>query len=167
MKFRSTLLFALVVAVSLVAPSHLRAQQVDPDKVPTTPSGPEAAKRDADRTLTVEEQQRDEDESKEADYVNKRREWFYHQRQYPFKTIPQGIRAQAIRQVQEHLRFEAELQARIAPNTTVVQPTWHLIGPQPIAAGQNDGGRITSLAMDRDGGIILCDRRNDVLFRLK
>ena len=28
-------------------------------------------------------------------------------------------------------------------------------------------GRITSLAMDRDGGIILCDRRNDVLFRLK
>jgi hypothetical protein len=27
-------------------------------------------------------------------------------------------------------------------------------------------GRITSLAMDRGGGVILCDRRNDVLFRL-
>ena len=27
-------------------------------------------------------------------------------------------------------------------------------------------GRITSLAMDRSGGVILCDRRNDVLFRL-
>jgi hypothetical protein len=27
-------------------------------------------------------------------------------------------------------------------------------------------GRITSLAMDRGGGIILCDRRNDLLFRL-
>ena len=28
------------------------------------------------------------------------------------------------------------------------------------------GGRITSLALDRRGGILLCDRRNDTLFRL-
>jgi len=28
------------------------------------------------------------------------------------------------------------------------------------------GGRITSLAMDRTGGLILCDRRNDLLIRL-
>ena len=27
-------------------------------------------------------------------------------------------------------------------------------------------GRITSLAMDRSGGLILCDRRNDLLIRL-
>ena len=27
-------------------------------------------------------------------------------------------------------------------------------------------GRITSLALDRSGGVILCDRRNDLLIRL-
>ena len=28
------------------------------------------------------------------------------------------------------------------------------------------GGRITSLVLDRSGGLILCDRRNDLLIRL-
>jgi hypothetical protein len=27
-------------------------------------------------------------------------------------------------------------------------------------------GRITSLALDRSGGLVLCDRRNDLLIRL-
>jgi len=149
MSFRNPLLFALVVALSLASPSRVSAQQADPDKpLPTTPSGPEAAKRDADRTLTGQEVQRDEDESKEADYVNKRREWFYQQREYPFKTIPQGIRAQAVRQVQDYLRAEAALRASISPATSLVQPTWNLIGPKPITGGQSYGGRITSLAID-------------------
>jgi hypothetical protein len=47
-----------------------------------------------------------------------------------------------------------------------------ILGPQGTVLRQatfkNLGiaGRITSLAFDRSGGLILCDRRNDLLFRL-
>jgi hypothetical protein len=47
-----------------------------------------------------------------------------------------------------------------------------ILGPQGMVLRQATfkslgiSGRITSLALDRSGGLILCDRRNDLLFRL-
>ena len=48
--------------------------------------------------------------------------------------------------------------ARRAPDGAVLrQATFKALGIT---------GRITSLVLDRSGGVILCDRRNDLLLRL-
>lgn len=82
----------------------------------------------------------------QPDLARQRHEWFYGQRAYPQKHTPAGARLKALEQVKQQLAAEAAMRA-LSPGTN---PTWRLIGPQPLDFYPLKGlsGRVTALAVD-------------------
>ncbi|HZS07159.1 MAG TPA: hypothetical protein VFD58_20150 [Blastocatellia bacterium] len=82
--------------------------------------------------------------------------WFYEQRAYPLKDIPQGARSRAVEQLEfeeRRLRGRHALSAESADGVNA-DPAWQLVGPMPIANG-NTGpvskpvtGRVSAIALD-------------------
>lgn len=74
--------------------------------------------------------------------IKKRDEWFVRQRAYPYPQIPEGMRAEAIRETQRlyerHLRT---LKNSSSLNSTSANPKWEEVGPK------NVGGRIRAIAI--------------------
>jgi uncharacterized protein (TIGR03437 family) len=100
------------------------------------------------------EQQRDFDRDDQGNQ-ERRAEWFYRQRAYPFDHIPKGAFLNAWRQKEA---LAAILRARAAsPQSKQAQastspPVWTFIGPQDNNFwGGNSSGRITALAVDPRG----------------
>src|SRR5438874_1925589 len=72
-------------------------------------------------------------QKKEApDLQRQREEWFYGQRAYPRKYIPAGARLKALKQLKQQLVDEAALKAQTPALSLGTNPSWHLIGPQPL-----------------------------------
>jgi photosystem II stability/assembly factor-like uncharacterized protein len=91
----------------------------------------------------------DENEEKEADFVRQRQKWFHDQRAYPHKTIPAGIRQQAIKDRDRKTALESLVRSSVAgPETAPAEPSWSFIGPRPVTFYGIDSGRVTSLAID-------------------
>lgn len=82
----------------------------------------------------------------QPDLARQRHEWFYGQRAYPQKHTPAGVRLKALEQVKQQLAAESAMRA-LSPATN---PTWHLIGPQPLDLYNllDVSGRVTALAVD-------------------
>jgi IPT/TIG domain len=100
-----------------------------------------------------------EGEKEDSDISRKRQSWFFDQRAYPNKHIPNGAYQKALAQ-----RDAMRAQQRAAASSKSVADAvisfpgdalWHLMGPQPVnnPFGQNGGfptasGRITAIAVD-------------------
>ncbi|MGB6688245.1 MAG: IPT/TIG domain-containing protein [Terracidiphilus sp.] len=88
-------------------------------------------------------------EGKESDFVRNRIKWFHDQRAYPHKTLPAGIRQQAIKDRDRKTTLESAIRASLAySETTPVEPAWKLIGPEPVSFYGIDSGRVSALAID-------------------
>ncbi len=88
-------------------------------------------------------------EGDESDFVRKREKWFHDQRAYPHKTIPMGIRQQAIKDRDRKTALESSVRASLAHSQAAPpEPSWKLIGPQPVSFYGLDSGRVTALAID-------------------
>lgn len=88
-------------------------------------------------------------EGKESDFVRNREKWFHDQRAYPSNTIPRGIRLHAIEDRDHKTAIESAVRASLAASETApAEPSWSLIGPQPIAFYGLDSGRVSALAID-------------------
>ncbi|HEX4951461.1 MAG TPA: choice-of-anchor D domain-containing protein, partial [Blastocatellia bacterium] len=106
----------------------------------TNPRTPEPI--NIQRPKTEHEQKR-EDEGE--DHADKRRDWFYRQRQYPFEQIPDRARERAIAekmQAQSRMRF-----ATTEAATEAVAAQWTHIGPSVTTSGAwgRVSGRVTSI----------------------
>jgi photosystem II stability/assembly factor-like uncharacterized protein len=95
-------------------------------------------------------QEADPDGQESPESIKQRDEWYRHQRAYPLKRIPAGMRVKALRQRQF---MEAQAQATLQPSTT---SPWTFIGPEPtipilseaFTGSPNVSGRVTALAVD-------------------
>ncbi|HME08843.1 MAG TPA: hypothetical protein VKG25_17425, partial [Bryobacteraceae bacterium] len=96
---------------------------------------------------TLFAQRREQD----ADHFQLQREqWFYNQRAFPFSAIPAGARIRGIE------RIRAQERARRA-QSSIGNPTWTLIGPQPTDGGttHSTAGRVNAIAIDpRDSNVV-------------
>src|SRR5262249_11198436 len=99
------------------------------------------------------------EEPEKKDTVRRRIEWFYNQRAFPFRQIPPGARANALRELDEMLVREGKLVRRAdgtvaapAPPEAAAAPAvnpWTPIGPQPTNSGIGFvSGRVNALAVD-------------------
>jgi photosystem II stability/assembly factor-like uncharacterized protein len=95
-------------------------------------------------------QEADSEGQESPESIKQRDEWYRHQRAYPLKHIPAGMRVKALRKRQ---LMEAQAQATIQPSTT---SAWTFIGPEPtipllseaFTGSPNVSGRVTALAVD-------------------
>ncbi len=96
-----------------------------------------------------------------TEIIRKRLEWFHNQRAYPLKRIPPGARLKALKELDDLTASERRARVlRPAINGPIPMagpnPSWTLIGPQPIhvAPGFVGGGspvasgRVTALVVD-------------------
>jgi hypothetical protein len=99
---------------------------------------------------TVEDKFEEEGEGNESDFIRKRMAWFHDQRAYPNKTIPAGIRQGAIKERDRKVELESALRRSLSPHAAAAtpEPTWTLIGPEPVGFYGVDAGRVTALAID-------------------
>jgi photosystem II stability/assembly factor-like uncharacterized protein len=82
--------------------------------------------------------------------IKQRIEWYHHQRVYPLKHIPAGVRLKALAEMQAMKAREAALRG-LAPS-----PAWSFVGPEPtiplldepFGGSPNVSGRVTALAVD-------------------
>jgi photosystem II stability/assembly factor-like uncharacterized protein len=135
---RLALAFPIMAFVLSGATRSLHAQDADPQQ-----SSPEVQK--------VLENGFEQGEGKESDFVRKRQKWFHDQRAYPHKTIPAGIRQHAIKDRDRKSALESAVRASLAsPVAAPAEPSWQLIGPQPVSFPPYgiDAGRVTALAID-------------------
>ena len=87
------------------------------------------------------------------DKIRERMDWFYHQRAFPLKRIPPGVRLKALQQLN---RMSAAAEQALLITGANSSSSWTLIGPQPTIPNLNfsfDGaptvsGRVTALAVD-------------------
>ncbi|HXY23731.1 MAG TPA: IPT/TIG domain-containing protein [Candidatus Acidoferrum sp.] len=102
-------------------------------------------------------------EKEGADLVKLRGSWFFDQRAYPNKHIPEGAFQKAIQQrdamrEQQRSSSNSKAQGGVADSVQITFPgdaLWHLMGPQPVnnPFGANGGfptasGRVTAIAID-------------------
>ena len=88
--------------------------------------------------------------------INQRRyEWFYGQRSYPFTTFRQSLRLKAIetmeRMIPRNRAYAPRIAPRVAvPNSNVVLSSsqWTSIGPQPLTWGTANSGRVWTVAVN-------------------
>ncbi len=130
-----------MVAMQLLftlAPPHAHGQDTDAGK--TSAQSREEYEKDFEKG----------EKGDEGSYIRKRQEWFHHQRAYPLKNIPAGVRQRAIKQRNAKLAVEAASRARVAGSPAAVsQPQWTLIGPQPVDNYYGvSAGRVTAVAVD-------------------
>src|SRR5579864_3335370 len=93
--------------------------------------------------------QETEPQNESSDLIRQRDEWYRHQRAYPLKHIPAGLRVKALRKRQA---MEAQALA-IQPSAT---SPWTLVGPEPIDAAPGIpfggsptlSGRVTAMVVD-------------------
>jgi hypothetical protein len=114
------------------------------------------AKATSPETRTQGSQKRLEKDNPEL--VQKRMEWFYKQRAFPFSNIPAGARMNAFTHMQRMMENEGKLvrnpDGTFAPalaNVTLPPPpTWSAIGPAPTSGGffSPVTGRVTTIAVD-------------------
>ena len=84
------------------------------------------------------------------DSIKQREEWYHHQRAFPLKHIPAGLRVNALRTRQV---MEAQAMAAMEPSAT---SAWSFIGPEPtipllseaFTGSPNVSGRVTAIAVD-------------------
>ena len=78
--------------------------------------------------------------------IKQRIEWYHHQRAYPLKHIPAGVRLKALAEMQAMKAREAALRG-LAPS-----PAWSFVGPEPtiplldelFGGSPNVSGRVTA-----------------------
>ncbi len=95
-------------------------------------------------------------EFESPDSIKQREEWYHHQRAYPLKHIPAGLRVKALRKRQ---LMEAHALATQPLNTT----PWTFIGPEPtipllsepFTGSPNVSGRVTALAVDATNASVI------------
>src|SRR6266849_7464353 len=124
-------------------PKQAAPKPLIPAKVKAPPSGEAAGS-----------QKRLEKDNPEL--VQKRMEWFYKQRAFPFSNIPAGARMNAFTHMQHMMEAEGKLVrnpdgtfAAALANVTV-PPPWSPIGPAPTSGGffSPVTGRVTTIAVD-------------------
>ena len=84
------------------------------------------------------------------DSIKQREEWYHHQRAFPLKHIPAGLRVKAL---QTRQMMEAQALATMEPSAT---SAWSFIGPEPtipilaepFTGSPNVSGRVTAIAVD-------------------
>jgi photosystem II stability/assembly factor-like uncharacterized protein len=98
-------------------------------------------------------------EFESPDSIQQREEWYHHQRAYPLKHIPAGMRLKALR-ARQLMEAQARAQATVRPSVT---SAWTLVGPEPtipllseaFAGSPNVSGRVTALAVDPTNASII------------
>ena len=96
-------------------------------------------------------------EFESPDSIKQREEWYHHQRAYPLKHIPAGLRVKALRKRQ---LMEAQAKAKLPPSAT---SPWTFIGPEPtipllaepFTGSPNVSGRVTALVVDATNASVL------------
>src|SRR5207245_8381713 len=98
-------------------------------------------------------------EKDNPELVQKRIEWFYKQRAFPFSNIPAGARMNAFTHMQHMMEAEGKLvrnpdgtfAAASASLPADPPPSWTPIGPAPTSGGffTPVTGRVTTIAVDR------------------
>ena len=84
---------------------------------------------------------------KQEGFVQRRMDWFYHQRAYPNQAVPAGARMRAL--AQRDAMLAQETAERIAAGLPLPSASWTAIGPQPADSfGLVSSGRVTAVAVD-------------------
>jgi photosystem II stability/assembly factor-like uncharacterized protein len=89
--------------------------------------------------------------------IRQRDEWYHHQRAYPLKNIPAGLRVKALRKrqlMESQARTQALAHPEIAPPSAT--SAWTFVGPEPtipllaeaFGGSPNISGRVTAIAVD-------------------
>ena len=113
--------------------------------------------------VVVAAAQEADSEFESPESIQQREEWYHHQRAYPLKHIPAGMRVKALRQrqlMEAQAKAQAQTQGKLP--RTVTSP-WTPIGPEPtipllseaFTGSPNVSGRVTALAVDPTNASII------------
>ena len=132
----------------------LEAARVEAEKLPGTPAPARQIVLGPPASPAVTGQQDEEN----PDIGRARANWFFDQRAYPNKHIPEGALQKAIEQ-RDAMKAEQRANSRFKSNAVISFPgdaLWHLMGPKPVNEpfSMNSGfptasGRVTAIAVDQ------------------
>ncbi len=85
------------------------------------------------------------------DIDRSRAEWFYRQRAYPHKYIPNQARLAALQELDRKLEREQAMRASLPETNVLPNPAWTFIGPQPVDTPYTApvvAGRVNAIAIN-------------------